>query len=291
MAVAKPQKLARFSEICHMIYKDQAIWFLNGYWGNPLGPNEANEVWKIVEKFAELDTLTMDKKGANGCELDVFWSAKFLENMNQTMTALARKDALRAIDADSNGFMSALEYLIWKWKKGVDETVDSPQGTSPELEEAQKALRKVQQALAEVRRLQEELRVAVEDLKKQEEAYANRIKVLEAKASDASASLVSRNKAAAELAQVKGEDPLPLRKAKLTQEAALRKVQKQEDKLQQELADAQQAVDRARATSKGGAAPGLIWWMQRELFESDKNLAKAKQKYDHSKPFLFDPLK
>jgi len=34
-------------------------------------------------------------------------------------------------------------------------------------------------------------------------------------------------KAKNELAQLKGEDPLPLRRAKITQEAALRKVQKQ----------------------------------------------------------------
>jgi hypothetical protein len=39
--------------------------------------------------------------------------------------------------------------------------------------------------------------------------------------------MVQRNKAANELAQLKGEDPLPLRKAKITQEAALRKVEKE----------------------------------------------------------------
>jgi hypothetical protein len=37
---------------------------------------------------------------------------------------------------------------------------------------------------------------------------------------------VARNKAAAELAQVKNENPLPLRRAKITQDAALRKVEK-----------------------------------------------------------------
>lgn len=37
-------------------------------------------------------------------------------------------------------------------------------------------------------------------------------------------SQVAKSKAAAELAQAKQEDPLPLRKAKITQEAALKKV-------------------------------------------------------------------
>ena len=35
---------------------------------------------------------------------------------------------------------------------------------------------------------------------------------------------VRRGRSANELEQLKGEDPLPLRKAKITQEAALRKV-------------------------------------------------------------------
>eukprot|EP00727_Mastigamoeba_balamuthi_P011519 m51a1_g6990 hypothetical protein (291) ;mRNA; r:157614-158964 len=288
--MSKPAtKIAQFSELCKRIYKDQAIWFLNGFWGNGVGPKDANQVWDWVSKFVELDLMSSDKKGHNGWELDQFWSAKFLESNNQTLTALARKEALRLIDADNNGRMSVLEYLVWHFKKGIDETVDSPQGTSPELEEAQRALRKVQTAIEDARRLEEELRVAVADLKKQEEAYANRVRLLEEKANDASASTVARSRAANELAQVKGEDPLPLRKAKLTQEAALRKVQKQQDKLQQELAAAQAAVDRARASSKGGLAPGMIWWMQRELFEGDRSLPKSRQKYDHSKPFDFDP--
>eukprot|EP00034_Subulatomonas_tetraspora_P000052 GABW01000070.1.p1 GENE.GABW01000070.1~~GABW01000070.1.p1 ORF type:complete len:55 (-),score=12.36 GABW01000070.1:83-247(-) len=41
--------------------------------------------------------------------------------------------------------------------------------------------------------------------------------------------VVKRNRAANELAQLKDEDPLPLRKAKITQGAALRRVREGEE--------------------------------------------------------------
>ena len=43
--------------------------------------------------------------------------------------------------------MSCIEYLVWKYKKDIPKTVDAPQGTSPELVEAQAALQKVETAL------------------------------------------------------------------------------------------------------------------------------------------------
>ena len=71
------------------------------------------------------------------------------------------------------------------------------------------------------------MKAAVDELKSQEDAFTAQLQVLEGKATDESASTVSKNKAAAELAQLKQENPMPLRKAKITQEAALRKVEKE----------------------------------------------------------------
>ena len=53
---------------------------------------------------------------------------------------------------------------------------------------------------------------------------SKQIATLDAKTKDQSIGQVSRNKAVQELAQLKGQDPLPLRRAKITQEAAVRKV-------------------------------------------------------------------
>jgi len=264
---------AKFAELCKKIYKEQAIWFLNGFWGKGINPQEANKVWDWVKKFIELDTMSTERKGAQGNELDQFWSAKFLEDSDKAMTAIARKEALKSIDQDNNGKMSVIEYLVWKYNKGVKETADAPQGTSPELVAAQQALERLSVTLRE-------LQAAVDELKKQEDEYNKKISDLTAKSNDQSTTLVNRNKAANELAQTKAEDPLPLRKAKITQEAAVRKVEK-------EIKECSNLIESLKG--KGGVAPGALWWMQHELFDADDRLPKAKQRFDHGKPFLYDP--
>jgi hypothetical protein len=102
------------------------------------------------------------------------------------------------------------------------------------LQEQKKSADAAKQALSEqkkaedaVRSAEAEVKAAVDDLKKQEDTFANQMKTLEQKSTDPSGGTVSKSKAAAELAQLKQENPLPLRKAKITQEAALRKVEKE----------------------------------------------------------------
>jgi len=63
-------------------------------------------------------------------------------------------------------------------------------------------------------------------LNNQELAFQNQITELTQR-SETGDSIVAKNKAKQELAQLKQENPLPLRRAKITQEAALRKVEKQ----------------------------------------------------------------
>jgi len=90
-----------------------------------------------------------------------------------------------------------------------------------------KALEEQQAAEEVVRNAEADLRKAVDELKAQEDAYKTQVDTLTAKSNDTTGSQVGRSKAANELAQLKQEDPLPLRKAKLTQEAVLRKVEKE----------------------------------------------------------------
>jgi hypothetical protein len=92
------------------------------------------------------------------------------------------------------------------------------------LEQQRTALENQKRTEENVKKAEAEVKAAVEELKKQEDSYNNQISTLEAKTKDPSASTVAKSKAANELAQLKGEDPLPLRKAKITQEASLRKV-------------------------------------------------------------------
>jgi len=95
---------------------------------------------------------------------------------------------------------------------------------------------------------------------------------------------------------------MPLRKAKITQEAALRKVEKErkaveaakesakmareqlekqkaelevaENDCRQKLQEAEEFLEDVK--KKGGSAEGAIWWMSRELTEQKKYLPKSK---------------
>jgi len=117
--------------------------------------------------------------------------------------------------------------LLEASKRAATEAATALAASQKSAAAAQSALDSQRAAEEAVRRSEAELRAAVDDLKSQEDAYQSQLKELERKSQDSSASTVAKSKAANELAQLKGENPLPLRKAKITQEAALRKVEKE----------------------------------------------------------------
>jgi len=318
----------KLQDISKKVYKDQAIWFLNGFFHEFKSDEEREQMWIYVKKFVELDLLSDEKKGEKGNELDKFWSAKFLEDMDKAITFKERKEALQSIDHDNNGKMSLIEYLLWKKKKTVEEVENAAQGDNQEeIERCQAEIAKVQAAMEalqikldaqkaafaeakaaadKMRDAEAELQAAVDEFKAQEAAYLGKIKELEAIVADPSTSGMKKAKASNECAQLKAEDPLPLRRAKITQEAAVRKVQKLKkpleekeaklaaivaeletsyDELKQQFIAAEESLKKAKQA--GGTAWGAIWFMQRELYEQDSRLATARQRYDHSKGFQF----
>jgi len=93
---------------------------------------------------------------------------------------------------------------------------------------------------------QEELERALAELHKQEEEYARRCSELEKRSQDSNLGVVQRNKAANELAQLKSQDPLPLRQAKITTEAAERKA----DKARAPFKEARENAEVARAEAE-----------------------------------------
>jgi len=80
------------------------------------------------------------------------------------------------------------------------------------------------EAEAELMKLEAELQVAVDAVLAEEKLINDRAAALQA-IIDTGAG-VQKNKAVNELAQLKGEDPLPLRKAKITQQAALKRAER-----------------------------------------------------------------
>jgi hypothetical protein len=55
-----------FTDLCKLPYKDQAIFFMNGFWGSIVTPDNADLFWRIVSKFVELDKMSSNSKGAQG---------------------------------------------------------------------------------------------------------------------------------------------------------------------------------------------------------------------------------
>jgi len=143
-------------------------------------------------------------------------------------------------------------------------------------ENSEKALQIVQLAEETVRKAESELKAAVDDLNTQESTYKNQISKLEEKSKDPNGSTVSKNKAASELAILRGEDPLPLRKAKITQEAALRKVEK-ERKIA-EAATAAAAKKRQEAKDATAAAQTKAQEAQEAAFAAEESAKEAESK-------------
>eukprot|EP00026_Physarum_polycephalum_P013462 Phypoly_transcript_13866.p1 GENE.Phypoly_transcript_13866~~Phypoly_transcript_13866.p1 ORF type:complete len:207 (+),score=48.78 Phypoly_transcript_13866:303-923(+) len=205
---------------------------------------------------------------------------------------------------DVNGKVGLLEFLAFYYHKTVKQVVEAPQGqnaalireASDKLETVQTALADQQKALETTRVAEEtlkkaegELKIAVEELRKQDETFRTQLEKLEAKANDESASTVARSKAAAELSQLKNENPLPLRKAKITQDAALRKVEKDSKvaetarlDLEKKVVETEKAAAEAEAfleqlKSQPANPFGSIWWLERELKEAQKFLPNKKK--------------
>merc|ERR1712000_136290 len=127
-------------------------------------------------------------------------------------------------------------------------------------------------ALEQLKRDEAELQAAVDALKAEEEAYAAKIKAFE----DIIATQTGMKQAKAknELAQLKSEDPLPLRRAKITAEAALRKAEKQ-----RKVAEAAKVAAEAKKAALEEAERALERTAA-ELAEKEKALAAAVQELE-----------
>jgi len=339
MALTGVDDADKLKDLATYNYKGQAIWFLNSFWHKH--EQEGELIWQYVAKFAEYDL----QNGANGCELDELSAHRFLEFFNETQTVREMRDSLRSTGAigDKVRHVPIIHHLIYRYKVDFHQLVHASQGDNKaEIEEAQRKLVAVQEALkqSEARaseaaaalaaaKAQEaeaasreiaarnaaaaaaaakiELEAALAELKAQEDAYNSKKEDLQRKSQEGG--VVSRNKAANELAQLLAEDPLPLRRAKITQEAAIKKAERTrieseaaaeaaaqakknaaaaavESARAKEAAEAAvdaaiQKVDEAEAflqevKRKPGQAQGAIWWLERELFEQRKYLPVAR---------------
>jgi len=95
-----------------------------------------------------------------------------------------------------------------------------------EENEAKASAREAQSRADEAAAAEAELRDALAALHREEESFNSRCSELRGRSEDQNLGVVSKNKAANELAQLLSQDPLPLRQAKITTEAATKKAER-----------------------------------------------------------------
>jgi len=275
---------AKWEELSSKCFKDQAIWALNGFW--EVMEKDAENVWNWCQTLGELH----QDKHADGCDLDEFWSHKFLETLGETMTVIEMREKFRKIDADFNKRMSLLEYLMFRYNIEPHAMVTAPQGGDAEqiakaqamVESAQKAVDAMNAALAAAQAAENENKAALDELRAQEKAFEDKKAALEKTKNDTSIGIVKRNSAANQLDQMLSEDPLPLRKAKINQSAAVKKSEKATKAAEAAVKNAETKLQEAldflqRAKQSGGVARGAIWWMEREITEKKKYLPASRR--------------
>jgi DNA repair exonuclease SbcCD ATPase subunit len=284
-AILQGSDLEKLHELCGKNYKDQAIWFLNAFW-NSFGQKEAEKVWDYVELCQELD----DARKA-GSALDELKAHRFLEKLHDTHTVLQLRAQLRKVGAIGEGerpkTVPISHYFVFHYECDWHHLVNASQGDNAEeiaraqreVAEAQEAVQKAVEAAKAAKQAQKELEAALAEVKAQEDARDKKTRELTEKSE--TGGVVSRNKAKAELAQHLAEDPLPLRKAKITLEAAVKKAEKATKAADAAQENAERRLAEAEAylkeiASKGGSGQGALWWLDRELKEARKYMPVAK---------------
>jgi len=298
-----------------MVYKDQATWFLNAFWRKFAEAN-AEKIWDNVHLMAQLDTA----KKAEGNAVDEFMAHHFLEKNGETLTVQKMREQLREVGIEKIRLVPLIHYLIFKYKADWHFMVNAPQGNQEEIAKAQRMLDEVQAALAEAQQREEqakkdeaeskraakeahaaklELDAALQALKEQEDEFNRTTAELTRKSEEGG--LVQRNKAKNELAQHLGSDPLPLRRAKITTEAATKKAEKTaiaaaaaaeravhaRHAAEEAVEEAVRKVDAAEAylneVKNNPGGEGSVWWLERELHEKKAYLPTSKGGYKKEK--------
>jgi len=287
----------KFDALTARTHKEQIEWFMNAYWSE-YGEANAEMMWDWNLKCAELDLQNHEQ----GNSLDELNAHRFLEHFKETMTVRELREGLRSTGAISGNLRSVpiTHIIIFKFKLDWKELVNRSIANQAELAKAQKMLeevtalfKKAEERANEARALeapfkaaQEEVEAALAEVHKQEAEYNG--KIADAERRSETGGVVQKNKAKAELSQLKAEDPLPLRKAKITLEAAQKRAEKArapfaaarevaEDAMEQARQKVNEAEDYLNEIKNQPGQPyGSIWWVDRELHEQKKYLPEAK---------------
>lgn len=343
-------------------YKQQAIWFLNAFWDNISGQAEDiwkyTHKYEDLDIEKRADGNGLDELNAHRF-LEFFKDTHTVQELRQKLRetgAIAPNQRpklvpiihfllfkfgvdyhtlVNASQGDNSKEIAEAERLLAEVSAAFEEADRTAKAAAAALAEAKateaeatsreaaakKAEAEAIEQEAPFKKAQEEVDSALAEVKSQETARDNKTAELQRKSTEGG--VVQQNKAKAELAQHLAEDPLPLRKAKITLEAALKRAEKARAPFEAATkaaeaarAAAVAAADAARAAkaaserakaaadaavdeagrrlaeaeaylneikSRPGCAHGAIWWMDRELTERKAYLPESKGGYRKAK--------
>jgi hypothetical protein len=331
------------------------VWYLNAFWLEG-GEGEAETLWDFVFRCSSIDQHKSDGCALDEMEahrfLEQLHDAHTVLEMRAKLRATGAIAAnerpktvplthyllfkyntdwhrlVNASQGDNSGEIAEAQRMLQAVQEAFDTADARARESLAAAEEAKRradAARKTEEealareadardAEAPFKAACEELEAARADVASQEAAYNGRTAELREAAE--TGGVVQRNRAKVQLDAHLAEDPLPLRKAKLTLEAAQKKADKARAPFQQKREaaesarmvaeqaraaadDAARAADTAKEASlaavdeagrrmaeaeaylaevrsKPGCAFGAMWWIDRELTEKKKFMPTAK---------------
>lgn len=161
-------------------------------------------------------------------------------------------NAMSQAAADADAAAEALSAS----KKAAADAAETEEEAVAAADAAASALQQSESAEATVRAAEAELQAAIDEITALEQANADKIAKCQA-VIDSDASVVKKGRAKQDMEAVLAEDPLPLRKAKITQGAALKKVTKARKIAEQETAKSA-AAKRASDDAAAAAAAAKV---------------------------------
>ena len=162
----------------------------------------------------------------------------------ESFDLLAEKKAREELDQAKNE-LNKLTEAAKKAAQFAEDARQSEKNALDEEENAAKAAEEANRAKLSASQLKEKASEALDALTMQEETTTQKREALEQIAADGKKGIVARNKATAELAILLSEDPLPLRTARIQQEAAMKKMTAAVKKSNEAAALAEATLDRA----------------------------------------------
>merc|ERR1712137_492919 len=238
----------KLQALSKLIYKQQAVWFMNGFWEQT--EKDAEKLWQYVHTCADLDMENHE----NGCGLDEVNAHRFLEVYGETLTVRELREKLRSTGAleasERPKIVPITHYLLFKYNVDWNVLVNASQGdNSAEIAEAQRLLESVQELFrqtdARYQEAAQALQIAERDLR-EAESRAAAAASSEASAKQAEAVAVAKEDEAR-------QQEAPFKAAQEEVEAALAEVKKQEDEYQGKINDCERRSEQGGVVQRNKA--------------------------------------